>query len=229
MSLILNSGYYAGDPGIFGSIGKALGSIGGKVLRTVGGAVKGFSRGGIMGGISGAARGAFGGGGGGMKPMKAGKMAYSQQGAPWAGRSGPGGAGQMGGMQLMGGLSGGGGGGYGGAYPVAGMAPSPGTGLVPGGSCGVSGYHLNKSGYWSNQSGMLPGASWVEPGSKCVKNRHMNPLNPRALSRSMRRLSGFTRAARSAEKMIARLARQSGGARRSCAPRGRFGKKCGCK
>jgi hypothetical protein len=52
------------------------------------------------------------------------------------------------------------------------------------------GYHRNKSGYYSKRYG------WVEAGSVCVKNRKRNPLNPRALSRSMARLSSAKKAAK---------------------------------
>lgn len=52
------------------------------------------------------------------------------------------------------------------------------------------GYHRNKSGYYSKRYG------WIEAGSVCVKNRKRNPLNPRALSRSMARLSSAKKAAR---------------------------------
>jgi hypothetical protein len=103
------------------------------------------------------------------------------------------------------------------------MAPEPGTAVMrPGGSCGVPGYHLNRAGYWSNKNKLLPGASWTEPGTVCVRNRRMNPLNPRALSRSMRRLAGFTKAVRSSERLIQRLAVKSGGRRRSAGG-------CGCR
>lgn len=43
------------------------------------------------------------------------------------------------------------------------------------------GQHLNKS----------VDCAGNQPGTKCVSNRRMNPLNPRALRRSIRRLKGF--------------------------------------
>lgn len=52
------------------------------------------------------------------------------------------------------------------------------------------GYHLNKSGYW------VKGGKYVEPNSKWVKNRRRNPLNPRALSRSISRISSAKNAAK---------------------------------
>jgi len=65
--------------------------------------------------------------------------------------------------------------------------------LVPGGATGMgagcgSGYRPNKSGYYVN------GGQFVEPGSVCVKRRRMNPLNPRALSKAMRRIESAKRA-----------------------------------
>lgn len=48
--------------------------------------------------------------------------------------------------------------------------------------------HANKSGYF------LKSGQYVAPGTKCVVNRRLNPLNPRALSRSMRRLSSARKA-----------------------------------
>lgn len=57
-------------------------------------------------------------------------------------------------------------------------APGPNF-LAGGGGEGRKGYHLAKDG----------SGEWV-------KNRYMNPLNPRALRRSMRRVSGFAKFAR---------------------------------
>jgi len=63
---------------------------------------------------------------------------------------------------------------------------------APTGGAGVAcqkGYHLNKSGFYSKSRG------WVPAGSVCVKNRKRNPLNPRALSRSIARLHSAKNAA----------------------------------
>ena len=60
----------------------------------------------------------------------------------------------------------------------------------PGAACDQSGYHRNRTGYYTKRYG------WVEKGSVCVKNRKRNPLNPRALSRSISRLSSAKNAAR---------------------------------
>lgn len=69
--------------------------------------------------------------------------------------------------------------------------PAPG----PNGSCPPSGeklcgFHWNKQGYWT-------AGGYVEKGTRMVKNRRMNPLNPRALRRAMRREKGFVRFASS--------------------------------
>jgi hypothetical protein len=63
------------------------------------------------------------------------------------------------------------------------------------------GYHANKSGYYSQKYG------WVPAGSACVKNRRRNPLNPRALSRAMSRLSS----AKNAAKFLGRVSIRDGG------------------
>lgn len=103
---------------------------------------------------------------------------------------------------------------------------SPGVGMVPyappgtvnqsglgagastnGAGC-QSGYHRNKTGYFTKKYG------WIPQGSVCVKNRKRNPLNPRALSRSMARLSS----AQCAASFLNRV---------TIAPRKKKG--CGCR
>jgi len=63
---------------------------------------------------------------------------------------------------------------------------------LPGGATGMemctTGTRPNKSGYY------VQGGQYVEPGSVCVRSRRMNPLNPRALSRAMRRIESAKRA-----------------------------------
>jgi len=49
-----------------------------------------------------------------------------------------------------------------------------------------AGYHWNKGTYWTN-------AGVVFAGTRIVKNRRMNPLNPRALARAVRRGDSFVR------------------------------------
>jgi hypothetical protein len=65
---------------------------------------------------------------------------------------------------------------------------------------GQAGYHWNKTAYF------LKDGTHVPAMSKLVKNRRRNPLNPRALSRSMYRLAGFQHAVQRTEKLIHRLA-----------------------
>jgi hypothetical protein len=67
-------------------------------------------------------------------------------------------------------------------------SPAAPAGAHPGQGCG-SGYHTNKTGYWTRQG-------FVPAGSKCVRNRKRNPLNPRAASRAMSRLSSAKKAAK---------------------------------
>jgi hypothetical protein len=67
----------------------------------------------------------------------------------------------------------------------------PGSKRLQSGEIGCPrGYHRNKTGYHTKKYG------YIEAGSICVKNRRRNPLNPRALSRSMARLSSAKKAAR---------------------------------
>jgi len=63
---------------------------------------------------------------------------------------------------------------------------------IPGGATGMqgcgNGTRPNKSGYY------VQGGQYVAPGTVCVKRRRMNPLNPRALSKAMRRIESAKRA-----------------------------------
>lgn len=81
--------------------------------------------------------------------------------------------------------------------------------------------HLNKSGYFVFRRPVAGyGPTYVPAGSRCVANRRMNPLNPRALSKAMTRLTSAKRAA----KMIGRISVRSG-----CAPKRRSAPRaCGC-
>lgn len=65
-----------------------------------------------------------------------------------------------------------------------------------GASCGASqrGTHLNRTGYF------LKNGQYVAPGTKCVANRRRNPLNPRALSRAMSRLSSAKKAVKALDR-----------------------------
>lgn len=63
---------------------------------------------------------------------------------------------------------------------------------------GTPGYHWNKSGYF------LKSGQWVAPGTKEVKNRRMNPLNPRAVKSSMRRIGRAKTAAKDLSRVTIR-------------------------
>jgi hypothetical protein len=75
--------------------------------------------------------------------------------------------------------------------------PQPGIGgavqrLLPGGATGYGagcpqGFHPNRSNYWTSQG-------YVAKGTRCVRNRRRNPLNPRALDRSMGRIASAGKA-----------------------------------
>lgn len=63
---------------------------------------------------------------------------------------------------------------------------------IPFGATGLGegcpqGYHPNKSGYMTR-------SGWVEKGTRCVRNRRRNPLNPRALDRSISRIESAGKA-----------------------------------
>lgn len=110
----------------------------------------------------------------------------------------------------------------GGVPTVSSFGPSSGPGTAMQRQNCTKGYHLNKSAYFHKRLNM-----WVDEGSACVRNRRMNPLNPRAASRAMRRLDGFSKATRSVEKMMVKMAR-----RNAPKSRGGFGARkvgCGCK
>lgn len=66
----------------------------------------------------------------------------------------------------------------------------PMPGMMAGAGCCPSGYHLSKDGT-----------------GRCVRNRAMNVANPRALRRSLRRVSGFGKLAARARKSIKAAAR----------------------
>ena len=97
-----------------------------------------------------------------------------------------------------------------GGIPLPGYNPQ-GVG-VQGGGC-PKGYHLNRKPLAaSKRHGAVPA------GAMCVRNRHINPLNARAITRSLRRV-------KRARKLVSKL--QSFGATRRIASGGhRAG--CGC-
>jgi len=72
--------------------------------------------------------------------------------------------------------------------PIAGR----GTAIMAGegGSC-PTGYKPNKTGYWITSPQGTP--SYVSPGERCVKIRKRNPLNPRAWDRAYGRLKSSKR------------------------------------
>jgi hypothetical protein len=77
--------------------------------------------------------------------------------------------------------------------------------LLPGGETGLmvgaagmgcpQGHHPNRSDYF------LRDGSFVAKGTRCVKNRRRNPLNPRAASRAIARITS----AKKATKMLGRI------------------------
>jgi len=158
------NGMYAGDPGLFGFLGKVvktgLGVVSKLGIPLVSGAA------GIAGGLL---------GGGFAGPGLPGPV------TPTVSR-------------------------FGGVMPIslaqAGQIPTPGIAgrlqrAIPGGATGMQGcgqgFRPNKSGYYVQGRGGGEGV-YVEPNTVCVRSRRMNPLNPRALSRAMRRIESAKRA-----------------------------------
>lgn len=79
-------------------------------------------------------------------------------------------------------------------FTLGGAIP-PTNGCAPNPCC--SGQHLNKT----------RGCDGTPPGSKCVSNRRMDPLNPKALRRAIRRAKGFERFVISNRKSLRSLAK----------------------
>lgn len=179
----LSKANYRGDPGLFGFLGKALGTVG----RGLVGAATGFVTGGPGGAIMGAARTVLG-----SKPqvlmtaspspgtvLTAGNM----PGLPALPGVGTPPLAAQGGGIMIGGPRGVQIGRYAPTYPTSGA----GQPAQNGAGC-LRGHHLNRTGYFTKSSG------WVEKGTVCVRNRRRNPLNPRALSRAMSRLASAKKA-----------------------------------
>lgn len=88
-----------------------------------------------------------------------------------------------------------------GRLPIPIPIPIPGglfngdNGCAPNPCC--RGQHLNKS----------TDCAGNPPGTKCVSNRRMNPLNPRALKRAIRRATRFESFVKSNRKSLRKLAK----------------------
>lgn len=192
-------GGYSGDPGLFDVIGKVVGGV----AKVAGGAIGGLLSGGPLGAITGGLKGigsVIGGGSKTVVPVVTRSSTFPVTPSIVPGRP----------TSLPGSIP---------LLPSGGTAFGPmpsdmGGGAAPGTGICKPGYRLVQ----------VMGAGGYAV-TKCVKNRRMNPLNPRAASRAMRRLDGFSRATRSVEKMMVKIARKN-------APRARSGgsaKGCGCR
>ena len=179
---------FQGDPGIFGFLGGVAKRVTGAVSRL---GIPGVSAG--AGFVSGALGGILG-----RKTAKTRQAARAGLGAgliPFTGgRSGMGRSFLPGGAQV----------------PVPGIRgiaqrffPGGATGMMPAEGPPGPGYHPNKSDYYVKSDPMNPESPgiFVGKGTVWVKNRRRNPLNPRALSRAMSRLSS----AKNAAKMLGRV------------------------
>jgi len=194
---------YSGDPGFLSGLASIVGNVAG-----------GFLSGGPLGALRGGLSTLAGGSSATVGGMKTGLVTGIPQGTALPGtgvqiqlpRIGKGGL-EMGGIQV-------------GSFPAQPLGPmTPGTAVAVGsnGKLCIAGHHLNKTTYFTRRGK-------VEAGTACVKNRHMNPLNPRAASRAMRRLDGFSRATRSIEKMMVKIARRNAPRSSRAAPRKACGK-----
>jgi hypothetical protein len=219
---------YAGDPGLFstiGKIGKAVLKIGKKVAPLVG----------VAGAVVGVASQIF------KKPKgkttlglpsgssfdpSMGAFAPQQEDIGTMSRPGTG-------IQVqfprVGGV--GGGGFQVGSFPAqAPVQPGQpmGTQMVPlpGGGAVARRCHANKSGYFTYSQGRAPEPiKFVAPGTKCVASRRMNPLNPRALHHAMTRIASAKRAA----SFLSRISIRSACKTRAPSRRRAHGTGCACK
>lgn len=176
----IHPGMYRGDPGLFSWIGKAA--------KTLTGAVAGLGIP-VVSGVAGTVNRVLGGSGG-MVPMPISTAQALPGGVPslpvlQAPRGVGISVGGPGGVQI-------------GAFPqFAPEAPMQavqtpqGMALVP---CATKGTHLNRSAYVRTGPAHARNLQLIEKGTVCVKNRRMNPLNPNALSRSLRRIVSAKRA-----------------------------------
>jgi hypothetical protein len=64
----------------------------------------------------------------------------------------------------------------------------------------VKGTHQNKGGYYKRASQGT--GIYIPKGSVCVRNRHMNPANGRALRRALRRAVAFKRLAMKSIRLL---------------------------
>lgn len=109
--------------------------------------------------------------------------------------------------------------------PTGPLAQTPTLSVQSAPACGV-GYHLRKTQPKARKS----------PVSQCVKRRHMNSLNPRALRRATSRLNGFMSHVKSAEKSIRHALghaipkshRTTSSRSRGCVSCGRSARACVC-
>lgn len=161
--------YYRGDPGLFGSLKKALG-----------GAVRGFITGGPLGAVGGAVGALTK-----FNPKQGTALAPAgeQLGLP---RSRtriqllpPSYERESFGPEIM-------------QQPQGTLTPQ--GEFIPG--CQLPGFRKNKSSYFRAVPGQ-PGVGVLVPkGSVCVKSRRLNVANPRALRRAIRRAQGFAKLSR---------------------------------
>jgi hypothetical protein len=208
--------FLRGDPGILDSIWSG-------VKGAVGGFLGGGPLGAIAGGIGGLASGAKGATAGTSLLSKLSGQIQTNRGATAVGVALPAAVGVAAAGLSLPGM---------GPWPTLPGRTQPSDGGIPGpvewmknqgvrfpdqatGGC-PSGYHPNKSGYYTK-------GGYVAPGTACVKNRKRNPLNPRAASRAMARLTSAKKATRAITKFFGESRRPARAISSSSGKKG-----CGC-
>lgn len=172
---------YRGDPGFLGDIGKFLGGA----VKTVVGGVSGFATGGPTGALFGALRGS------GLIKGGSPVNIRDASAAGWGGQSAMPGTGLVTGFtdtpgsQLCAGVK------------IGGKCYG---GLIGGGTASVGVNPLGPAG--------AAGTGVIGYGAAPKKSRRMNPLNPRAASRAMRRLASFGRATECIRRDLGKLGRR---------------------
>jgi len=164
-----------------------LGFLGKALIGTVGGFITGGPVGAIAGGAASLLGKSAGSSGGGVMPASP-VMPYAPR-TFMPTTSGLGAFGSIGRSLMAGGSM---------SSPGGAVAPAAAV-AVPSGDCNIRGHHLNRAGYYtkggSGAAILGSGGTYHPKGTVCVKNRHMNVGNARALRKALRRAYGFEKLA----------------------------------
>lgn len=201
--------YYRGDPGIFGSIGKFIGgaiktvtNVASAVTNPVGFIASAASK--VLGAHPAMSTALTA-----PNPMVGTALAPAARPVLTLGGQGIANIGSPSFLNMNIGPAG-----IGGGAMVPMTTPSGQTVMVP---CQVKGTHLNKSSYYTKNG-------YVHKGTVCVRNRHMNAGNAKALRHALRRVTGFAKLAKRSRRAIQKAATAVGATRHTRAKRA-FGRK----